>query len=130
MDSKIKLVFTEYDINSFDNILFSSKGERMKKRRIIGSLMICCMALVTAAGCTFSRKLAEEKPPNVFLASEHNNMKTQDKNPGFICSESYTNTDNNNENNQRKSGDCIQGLILTPKVITKTICENYEIISN
>ncbi len=100
----------------------------MKKKLIIGVLVLCSMILVV--GSVFAIQFGNVKNSDVFLENERYNQKTQYKNSGFICSESYTNTDNNNENNQRKSGDYIQGLILTPMVITKTICENYEIISN
>ena len=90
----------------------------MKKRMIIGSLMICCMALVTAVGCTFARKLAEEKPPNVFLASEHNNMKIHDKI-----------TEYKNENSNGKSGNHLQALVMAQIFIVTAIDENPVIIS-
>ncbi len=61
----------------------------MKKRLIMGSLMLCCMILTTM-GFAFARKLGEEKPPNVFLASEHYNMKIRDKETEYKHTEPYT----------------------------------------
>ncbi len=52
------------------------------------------------------------------------------KNPDFKCSGSYSDTDYIIENNQKKAGDFFQGLILAPMVITKTFCDNREIISS
>ena len=89
---------------------------RMKKRMIMGSLMLCCMILVTAIGSAFARKLGDEKE-NVFLASEHYNMKIHDKK-----------TEYKNENLNGKSGDHLQGLIMTPMLIAKAIDENPVII--
>ncbi len=80
--------------------------------------MICCMALVTAVGSAYARKLGEEKPPNVFLASEHNNTKIHDKI-----------TEYKNENSNGKSGDHLQGLMMAPILIVKAIDEYPEIVS-
>ena len=101
----------------------------MKKRLIMGSLMICCMALVTAVGPAFARKLGEEKKPNVFLASEHYNMKIHDKKTEYKHTEPYTGLDYKNENLNVKSGDHFQGLIMAPILIVKAIDENPVILS-
>jgi len=99
----------------------------MKKKLIIGVLVLCSM--VCEVGSVFAIQFGNVKNSNVFLEDERYNQKIHDKKPGFKWSESYTCTDYN-ENNQGKSGDYIQGLSLAPMVLTKTICENYEIISN
>ena len=101
----------------------------MKKRLIMGSLMLCCMILVTAIGSAFSRKLGEEKTPNVFLASEYYNMKIHDKKTEFKHTEPYTGLEYKNENLNGKSGDHLQGLIMAPIVIVKAIKENPMIAS-
>ena len=50
--------------------------------------------------------------------------------PDFKCSRPYSGAYYNNGNNQGKAGDCIQGLILAPMVITKAFCDNRKIISS
>ncbi len=100
----------------------------MKKKLIIGVLVLCSMILV--AGSVFAIQTYNVKYSDVFLEDERYNQKIHDKKPGLKCSEYNSGTDYNNENNQEESGDYIQGLILTPMIITKTICENHEIISN
>lgn len=101
----------------------------MKKRLIMGSLMICCMILVTAIGYAIARKLGEEKNQNVFLASEHYNMKIHDKKTEFKHTGSYTGLEYKNENLNGKSGDHLQGLIMAPTFIVKAINENPMIAS-
>ena len=101
----------------------------MKKKLIMGSLIIYCMALVTAVGFTFARKLGEEKTPNVFLASEHYNMKIHDKKTEFKHTGPYTGLDYKNENINGKSGDHLQGIIMAPISIVKAIKENPMIAS-
>ena len=77
----------------------------MKKKLIMGVLVLCSMILVVGS---------------VFAIQTYN----------VKYSESYSGIDYKKENNQEKSGDCIQSLIFAPMVITKAICENHEIISN
>ena len=77
----------------------------MKKKLIISVLVLCSMILVVGS---------------VFAIQTYN----------VKYSESYSDIDYKKENNQEKSGDYIQGLILAPMVITKAICQNHEIISN
>ena len=101
---------------------------RMKKRMIMGSLMLCCMILVTAIGSAFSRKLGDEKE-NVFLASEHYNMKIHDKKTEFKHTKPYTGLDYKNENLNGKSSDHLQALIMAPILIVKAIEENPVIVS-
>ena len=95
----------------------------------MGSLMLCCMALVTAVGSTFARKLGEEKPPNVFLASEHYNMIIRDKETEYKHTEPYTGLEYKNENLNGKSGDHLQALIMAPILIVQAFEENPVIIS-
>lgn len=95
----------------------------------MGSLMLCCMVLVAAVGSPFARKLGEEKPPNVFLASEHYSMKIHDKKTEYKHTESYTGLEYKNENLNGKSGDHLQGLIMAPIFIVKAIKENPVIVS-
>ncbi len=90
----------------------------MKKKLIMGSLIIYCMALVTAVGFAFARKLGEEKTPNVFLSSKHYNLKIHDKK-----------TEYKNKNLNGKSGDHLQGIIMAPISIVKAINENPMIAS-
>ncbi len=101
----------------------------MMKRMIIGSLMICCMALVTVVGSASARKLGEEKPPNVFLASEHYNTKIHDKKTEYKHTEPYTGLECKNENLNVKSGNHLQALIMAQIFIVKAIDENPVIIS-
>ncbi len=101
----------------------------MKKRLIMSSLMLCCMILVTAIGYAFARKLGEEKPPNVFLASEHYNMKINDKKTEYKHTEPYTGLEYKNENLNGKSGGHFQGLIMAPLLIAKAIDENPVIVT-
>ncbi len=101
----------------------------MKKRLIVGNLMLCCLALVTAVGFTFARKLGEEKPPNAFLSSEHYNTKIHNKETEYKHTEPYTGLEHKNENLNGKSGDHLQGLIIAPIFIIKAIEENPVIVS-
>jgi hypothetical protein len=101
----------------------------MKKRLIMGSLMICCMALVTAVGFAFTRKRGEEKPPNVFSVSEHYNMKIHDKKTEYKHTEPYTDLLCKNEDLNGKPGDHLQALIMAQVFIVKAIVENPVIIS-
>ncbi len=95
----------------------------------MGSLMLCCMILVTAIGYAIARKLGEEKTPNVFLACEHYNLKIHDKKTEFKHTGSYTGLEYKNKNLNGKSGDHLQGLIIAPFVIMKAIGENPVIVS-
>ena len=95
----------------------------------MGSLMLCCMILVTAIGSAFARKLGEEKNPNVFLASEHYNMKLHDKKTEYKHTESNTGLEYKNESLNGKSGGHLQGLIMTPILIVQAIEENPVIVS-
>ena len=94
----------------------------MKKKLIIGVLVLISIVLVV--GSVFAIQSDNVKNSNVYLADESYNQKIHDKKPDLKYSESYSGTDYNNENNQLKSGDYIQGLILAPMVITKAICQN------
>ncbi len=103
--------------------------KRLKKRLIMGSLMICCMALVTAIGSAFARKLGEEKNPNVFLASKHYNLKIHDKKTEYKHTEPNTGLEYKNESLNGKSGGHFQGLIMAPMLIAKAIDENPVIVT-
>ncbi len=100
----------------------------MKKKLIMGVLVLCSLILIVSS--VFAIQTYNVKYSNVFLEDELYNQKIQNKKPGFICTESYSDIDYRNENNQEKSSDYIQNLILAPMVITKAICDNHEIISN
>ncbi len=95
----------------------------------MGSLMLCCMILATAIGSAFARKLGEEKPLNVFLASEHYNMKIHDKETEYKHTEPFTDLEYKKENLNGKSGGHFQGLIMAPILIAKAIDEYPEIVS-
>ncbi len=103
--------------------------KRMKKRLIMGSLMLCCMALVTAVGSVFAGKPGEEKPPDVFLSSEHSNMKIIEKETEYKHTEPNTGLEYKNENMNRKSGGHFQGLIMAPILIAKAFEENPVIVT-
>jgi hypothetical protein len=77
----------------------------MKKKLIMGVLVLCSMILVVGS---------------VFAIQTYN----------VKYSESYSDIDYKKENNQEESDDYIQSLVFAPMVITKTICKNHEIISN
>jgi hypothetical protein len=104
------------------------RRKKMKKKLIFGVLVLCSMVLVV--GSVFAIQTYNVKCSDVFLEDEGYNQKINDKKPGLKCSEYKSGTDYNNENNQGKPGDYIQGFILAPMVITKVVCENHEIISN
>ena len=74
----------------------------MKKKLITCVLILCSLILIVNSA--FAIQTYNVKYSKVFLEDE-----------GY---------------NQEKPGDYIQGLILTPMVITKAVCENHEIISN
>ena len=101
----------------------------MKKKLIMGSLILCFMILVTAIGSAFARKLGEEENPNFFLASKHYNLKIHDNKTEFKHTEPCSGLGYKNENLNDKPGDFLQGLIMSPIVISKTIGENPVIIS-
>ncbi len=103
--------------------------KRMKKRMIMGSLILCCMILVTAMGPAFARKVGEEKNPNVFLACEHYNLKIHDKKTEYKHTEPNTGLEYKNENLNRKSGGHLQGLMMAPILIAKAIDENPVIVT-
>ena len=65
-------------------------------------------------GSAITRELGEEKPPNVFLASKHYNMKIHDKKNEYKHTESYTGLDYKDENLNGKSGGHLQALIMAP----------------
>ena len=95
----------------------------------MGSLMLCCMILVTAIGYAFARKLGEEKQPNVFLASEHYNMKIHDKKTEYKHTGPYTGLEHKNENLNGKSGDHLQAIFMAPILIVQAFEENQMIVS-
>ena len=99
----------------------------MKKNLIIGVLVLCSMVLVV--GSVFAIQTCSVKYSDVFLEDEGYNQKINDKKPDLKCSDYNPDTDYNNENNQEKSGDYLQGLIFAPMVIMEAVCENHEIIS-
>ncbi len=103
--------------------------KRMKKRLIAGSLMLCCMALVTAVGSVFAGKPGEEKQPDVFLSSKHYNMKIIEKETEYKHTESSAGLEYKNENLNGKSGDHLQALIMTPILIVQAFEENPVIVS-
>ncbi|MCP4266240.1 MAG: hypothetical protein GY777_11815 [Candidatus Brocadiaceae bacterium] len=98
----------------------------MMKRLIMGCLVVCCMILVTAKGSAFDRRLGEDKDPNVILASEHYNMKIQYKQTELKHTDPH---DYKNENLNEEPDDYLQGLIMAPIVIIRTIGENPVIMS-
>ena len=100
----------------------------MKKKLIMTASVLCSVVLLV--GSAFAVQSGKVKNSNFFLEKECYNQEIQNKKPGFKFSASYSGTDYNNENKQSKSGDYIKGFILAPMVITKTICENHEIISS
>ncbi len=100
----------------------------MKKKLIIGVLVLCSMILVV--GSAFAIESGNVKNSDLFLEDEGYKQIINDKKPGLKCSEFNSGTDYNNENNQGKSVDFIQGLVFAPMIITKAICENHEMISN
>ncbi len=101
----------------------------MMKRLIMGSLIVSCMILVTAKGSVFARRLGEDKNPNVILASQCYNVKIHDKKIELKHNYPYSGLDYKNESINGESGDCLQGLIMAPMVIMKTIGENPVFIS-
>ena len=101
----------------------------MKKKLIMGSLLLCCMILVTAIGSAFARKFGEEKTSNIFSASEHYNLQLHNKETEIKHTEPYFDLVSKNENLNNKPGNFLQGLIVSQIVIVKTIGENPVIIS-
>ncbi len=87
------------------------------------------MALVTAVGSAFARKIGEEKPPNVFLASEHYNMKIRDEKTEYKHTKSYAGLEYRSENLNGKSSDHLQALLMTPFLIVQAFEENPVIVS-
>ncbi len=109
------------------NSLGKIRRKIMKKNLIIGVLVLCSMVLVV--GSVFAIQTYSVKCSDVFLEDEGYNQKINDKKPDLKCSDYNPDTDYNNENNQEKSGDYLQGLIFAPMVIMEAVCENHEIIS-
>ncbi len=101
----------------------------MIKRLIMGSLIVCCIILVTAKGSVLARRLGEDKNLNVHFASEHYNMKIYDEKIELNDTNLYFGLDYKNKSINDKPGDCLQGLIMAPMVIMKTIGDNPVIIS-
>jgi hypothetical protein len=99
------------------------------KRLIMGSLIVCCIMLVTAKGPVFARKLGEDKNPNIILASERYAAKIHYKKTELKHTDHYSRLDHKNENLNEEPGDYLQGLIMAPVAIMKTIGENPVIIS-
>ncbi len=96
---------------------------------IIGSLIVCCIILETGSGSVFARKLGEEGNRDVYLESEYYNKVVHSRKNEFKNVDSTTVVEGKKEDATGSSGDYLQGLIMAPVAIVKTIGDNPAIMS-
>ncbi len=96
---------------------------------IIGSLIVCCVVLETGSGSVFARKLGDEGNRDVYLESEYYNTVVHGSKNEFKNVDSTTGIEGKKVDVAGSSGDYLQGLIMAPVAIVKTIGDNPAIMS-
>ncbi len=102
----------------------------MKKKQIIGRLILCCIILITAIGTVFAKKFGEERDSKVFTACEYLNIETFDKKSELEHTGPCAVPDYENESIKGEHVGFLEGLIVAPVLITKSIVGNQVLVSS
>lgn len=127
----LKLADLTGNLFNVQTVWIKTRREKMMKKLIIGVAALC--STITVVGSVFAIQSYNVKNSHVLSENRHYCQNIVNKITGYNSSEPCYGTDNNNknkENNQEDYGDYLQGLIIAPMIITKTISENHDIICN